>query len=53
VSRGGCRAPPAAGAAASSNAAVTVVALVYFVIVFRIRRLIPDPELEALPESYI
>jgi hypothetical protein len=33
--------------------AVTIVTLVYFFIVFRIRRLIPDPELEALPESYI
>jgi len=32
---------------------VCIVALVYFFIVFRIRRLIPDPELEALPDSYI
>jgi hypothetical protein len=36
-----------------AGAAVTLVAVVYFFIVFRIRRLIPDPELEALPESYI
>jgi divalent metal cation (Fe/Co/Zn/Cd) transporter len=32
---------------------VTVVGLVYFYGVFRIRRLIPDPESEVLPESYI
>lgn len=32
---------------------LSVVAAVYFITVFRIRRLIPDPELEALPESYI
>jgi len=30
-----------------------IVTLVYFVGVFRIRSLIPDPESEALPESYI
>ena len=32
---------------------VTIVGLVYFFVVFRIRRLIPDPESEVLPESYI
>jgi hypothetical protein len=32
---------------------VSIVGIVYFFIVFRIRRLIPDPESEVLPESYI
>lgn len=34
-------------------ATVSIVAIVYFFTVFRIRRLIPDPESEVLPESYI